>query len=355
MIQMCQKLPIFRILPALCVFLLIQLSSASASLPVTGYVDPKSGVDSGSCSINAPCATLNYALSQSSAGGNIVVLQAGVFGPIRLTAQVSITGTDPNTEVQIVADPGAQVGCVGGAPGSCGPNSGYAVEIAAGANDIVSLAYVFLDAGPNGGAGALKFTSGGKIQLAHSVYRGNASATGPIVALYPNNGATTQAQVYFSDGDIGFNTANNAGAGAVDVKPSGNTSLKLHFNHVQVHNASYGIRTDGSLLSSPAVVVATVVSESEFFSFAYAAVNAFSTAGTGTVNATYDTNRILNAGVALKGNGPQSYVVLTNNTVSGNAIGILASGGANINTSGNNTVFGNDNDVSGSLSLQAMK
>ena len=122
--------------------------------------------------------------------------------------------------------------------------------------------------------------------------------------------------MYFSNSDVGFNTG-----GAIEVKPSGNTSLKLHFNHVEVHNASFGIRTDGSLLSGPAAVVATAISECEFFSFNNAAMNAFSTAGTGTVNATFDTTRILNAAVALKGNGPQSFVILTNNTVTGNGSG----------------------------------
>src|SRR5665213_1302016 len=66
------------------------------------------------------------------------------------------------------------------------------------------------------------------------------------------------------------------------VQPVGTNSLKLHFNHVEVHNASYGIRTDGSLLSSPSATVASFISESEFFSFPNAAVNAFSTSGTGT-------------------------------------------------------------------------
>ena len=342
-------MPKFRILLTSCAFVLIGLSSASATLPAPAYVDAKAGSNSGTCPITAPCATLNYALSQITAGGNIVILQAGAFGPVRLTAQVSISGTDPNTQVQIVADPAAQVGCIGGAPGSCGANSGYAVEIAAGVNDTVKMAYVLLNAGPNNGAGALKFTSGGKIQLAHSVYRGNGTATGPIVALHPINPGTTQAQVYFSNSDVGFNTG-----GAIEVKPSGNTSLKLHFNHVEVHNASFGIRTDGSLLSGPAAVVATAISECEFFSFNNAAMNAFSTAGTGTVNATFDTTRILNAAVALKGNGPQSFVILTNNTVTGNGIGVLVQNGASVVSSINNTIYGNATNVSGPITNVAL-
>jgi hypothetical protein len=133
------------------------------------------------------------------------------------------------------------------------------------------------------------------------------------------------------------------------VKPSGNTSLKLHFNHVEVHNASYGIRTDASLLTGPSVVVSTVVSESEFFAFGNAAVNAFSTSGTGTSIGTFNDVNVLNAGAAIRANGPQSTVILTNSTLSGNGIGTQALNGATVLTSQNNTITGNGTDVSGAL------
>ena len=160
--------------------------------------------------------------------------------------------------------------------------------------------------------------------------------------------------MYFSNSDVGFNNS-GANAGAVEVKPSGNTSLKLHFNHVEVHNASYGIRTDLSLLSGPSINVATAISESEFFSFANAAVNAFSLAGTGTINAAFDAVRILNANVAIKANGPLSTVILTNSTVSGNAIGVQTLNGGNINSLANNTISGNGTNVSGTLTPQPLQ
>jgi hypothetical protein len=341
-------MPKFRILLTAFAFTLIGLSSASARL----YVDAQNGNDSGTCPVTAPCATLNFALSQVGAGSNqtIVIVKAGNFGPILLTGTIAIIGTDMAAQVQIYADQTALVGCVGGAPGSCGANNGYAVEIAAGVNNVVQLGNLLFDAMHNGvpGVGALKFTSGGAIQLGGSYFRGNGSATGPIVLLNPNNAGTTQAMVYLSHSDIGFNS-NNANAGAVLVQPIGNTSLELHFNHVEVHNASFGIRTDGSSLSGPSAIVSSFISDSEFFAFNNAAVNAFSTAGTGTVQTTFDTTRILNAAVALKANGPQSSVVLTNNTVTGNGIGVQVQNSATVFTSGNNTIKNNTTNISGSL------
>ena len=87
------------------------------------------------------------------------------------------------------------------------------------------------------------------------------------------------------------------------------------------------------------------------FSFANAAVNAFSIAGTGTTNAAFDAVRILNANVAIKANGPLSTVILTNSSISGNGTGVQVQNGAHVYTPQNNTIYGNAADLSGSLSL----
>ena len=150
----------------------------------------------------------------------ITILDGGVFGPVVLTGPITISGADPNMKSQIAADPTAQVGCIGALPPECNlTNNGYGLEIAAGANDNVKIDNLLLSAGSNG-IGALKFTSGGQLQLSHDAFLGNSSATGAIVELAPNNAGTTQAQVNFSNSDVGFNNG-----GAIEVKPSRNTSV----------------------------------------------------------------------------------------------------------------------------------
>ncbi|HWJ18919.1 MAG TPA: hypothetical protein VNR65_09370, partial [Geobacterales bacterium] len=311
--------------------------------PTPAYVSAGDGVDAGACPVTAPCATLNYALSQITSGGQVIIVKAGVFGPIVLDTKVSISGAEPNVDTQIVGDTtAAVVGCVGSAPAAtCNGhgNAGYAVDIVAGVNDKVQIGHVLMSAGPNGN-GALRLLSGGQLQIGNDVFRGNGTVTNAIVSLVPNNPGTTQAQVYFSNSDVGFNNSANSSSGAVLVQPIGTTSLKLHFNHVEVHNTSFGIRTDSTSLSAGASV-ATFISDSEFFSFPNAAVNAFSLGAVAPVNAAFDTTRILNAGAALRANGSLSFVVLTNNTVSGNAIGVQVTNGATVLTSVNNTITGN--------------
>jgi hypothetical protein len=294
---------------------------------------------------------LNYALAVSNAGGTVTILDGGTFGPVVLTQAVTINGP-PSEHAQIIADPSAQAGCVNNIAGACSANHGYAVEIAAGAADVVKLSNLSLQMGSSGGIGALKLTSGGQTEITNDIFRGDSAATTPIILMAPN-ASSTLSEVYFSNSDIGINNASDGNAGAVLVQPVGTNSLKLHFNHVEVHNASYGIRTDGSQLTSPSPSVASFISESEFFSFPNAAVNAFSTSGTGTVNAVFDFTRILNAGVALKANGPQSFVILTNNTVGGNTVGVQQQNGATVLTSHNSTITGNgpsnNQNVSGTI------
>ena len=327
----------------------LTVNSGGGSTVSERFVSPRTGSDSGLCPVTSPCATLNYALSVSGAGGRITISDGGAVGPVVLTKEISIVGSDPDVPLQIAADPAAPVGCVGALPADCAlTNHGYAVEIAAGVTDTITLKNLKMEAGANG-AGALKFTSGGIVQLSEDAYRGNDTATGPIVALYPNNPGTTLAEVYFSHSEIAFNNSNDVNAGAVEVKPVGNTSLKLHFNHCELHNAAYGIRSDASSLSGPSVNIGTAISQSEFFSLADAAVGVFSSDGTGTVVAAVDGARVLNANVAVQASGPQSTVVLSRNTISGNGTGVLAQNGAQVYTPANNTIGGNGTDIDGAL------
>jgi hypothetical protein len=328
-----------------------RLGSASPTLAQSFYVSARIGTDTGLCPVTAPCATLNYALSVADVGTNITILDAGVFGPVVLTGPITISGTDPNMKSQIVADPTAQVGCIGALPPACGlTNNGYGVEIAAGATDIVNIGNLLLSAGSSG-AGALRFSSGGQLQLSGDGFLGNRSATGAIVELAPNNAGTTQAQVYLSNSDVGFNNG-----GAIELIPSGNTSFRLQLNNSEVHDAQYGLRTDASLLADSSVNVTTMVANSKFFSFTSAATTAFSTSGTGLLNSTYNGVTFLNSsGPAITSDGSQSYVFLTNSTISGNATGVQTQNGGSVYSLVNNTISGNGVNISGALTPQPLQ
>ena len=66
---------------------------ARASSPVT-FVSGK-GADTGTCaSPAAPCRTFQFALGQTSAGGEIKALDPAPYGPVTITNSISITGVE---------------------------------------------------------------------------------------------------------------------------------------------------------------------------------------------------------------------------------------------------------------------
>src|SRR6185437_3377572 len=299
----------------------------------TAYVNAATGNNANvPCPVTAPCADLNTALSVISAGGSVYIIGPGIFGPVNITAQVNISGTDPSAYVEIFANPAATPGCVGATPGNCGPNSGFAVDVEAGSTDVVKLGHL-LFATTGIGTGAVKVGSGNVISMTHDVFRGNSTTTGPIVNIVPSGSAHTE--IYMSNGDIAF----NRNGGAVLIQASGTNNTALHFNHMEVHHATFGIKTDASGLTGPANTnsINTFVSESEFFSFSGSAVTALSAVGSGGVHSVYNNVNVLNSGgPAVNANGPGSFVILTNSTLGGNQTGVRSINNATVISSVNN-------------------
>ena len=177
----------------------------------------------------------------------VVIVGGGIFGPVVLNQGIDIIGTDPNELANIIADPTAQVGCIGHLPAACGlTNNGHALEFTGGSTDQLTLTHVALRVTGATGA-ALKFVSGNGMQVSNSLFNG--SNNEPAVQIYPSSG---NVGVYFA-----YNEVTGGGGtfgGAVKVKPTGTTNVSLHFNHVQVYFASYGIRSDGSGLTAGSFV-----------------------------------------------------------------------------------------------------
>jgi hypothetical protein len=127
---MTRKLHIGRILFALVPLLAIS-SGAQATLANRVFVAAKSGNDANACnSVTTPCQTFAGAITQVSAGGEIIALESGGYGPVTINMAVTI-----NAPAGIVA--------------FIHPPSGDAITINAGSTDTVILRGLTL----NGGAG----------------------------------------------------------------------------------------------------------------------------------------------------------------------------------------------------------
>jgi hypothetical protein len=202
---------------------------ALAASPVT-FVSGK-GTDTGSCaSPAAPCRTFQFALSQTSPGGEIKALDSAGYGHITITHSISITGVE-----------GAGID----------QRSGDNITINAGPNDTVNLSRLTLD-GVQTAVTGIRLNSGGSLTITNCVIR---NFTGAGVQLSP---AATMAFL-IADTAVAGNSAvgiglNGQGTGSAEgtldrVSVTGNSNGLFVGSHATVmaidssvaDNASSGI------------------------------------------------------------------------------------------------------------------
>src|SRR5262249_28489856 len=136
------------------------------------YVSAR-GSDSNACTTNAPCLTLQGALTKTAAGGEIFALGSANYGTVVISKSVSIMAGD-------------------GVVGVLAPNGGTGIVISAGTNDGVTLQGFEID-GTGSGANGILFNSGAALNLKDSVIRGFANGISfqPTSPAMMSVGATT--------------------------------------------------------------------------------------------------------------------------------------------------------------------
>ena len=304
------------------------------------WVDAKSGSDSGSCPVTAPCLTLNYALSQTNPGGVVDIRTGGTFGPIVINRPVTILGPDDASAI-IAANPSATVGCVGASAGSCASSTQYAVEIAAAVTDTIELKNITLGAGSSV-SGALKIGSSFATKLKGVTLRGDSSSSvAQIMLVAPNT--NQMSRLFMSDSDVGF----SAGGGAVVVAPVGTAMAEISIVHSQFHNAQYGIYLDSSQVTGSAAGVQATIDACQFFSFNGFGVEANGT-GSGFSRVALSRSSLMNAQIGILAAGSNAVAMLYKNSITANQNGVLNSNGM-IFSFGNSGISGNGNNVSGTI------
>jgi hypothetical protein len=330
-------------------------ASVAPSWAANWYVDAENGTDNTTCgqslasggSTSGPCATLNKALSVATDGDTIFIEHPGTFGPIYLTSSISIVAPE-NQSVMIVQN-GAAPGCVGAAPGTCASanTSAAAVEVAdTNSNDApIKLKNLILNAGQDGIA-SVHIANGWNVVMERDVLRTSGSNTNVVALLYDQSATAgtsgTPHQIYMSEGDIAF--SNNAGG--VFLEPTVPTSA--NFNKGKVHHLKFGIKLNSTLVSGGNL--SAVLDDEELSSFNTNAVAVVATSG-GQANASISRSTISQAstdGVYVDGSG--AFAEFYEDVITQTATGIqLSSSGTGI-TFGNNDIYSNGTNVSGTLS-----
>ena len=302
--------------------------SASAPSPsARTWVSATLGSDANPCTRMSPCLTFAAALAQTTAGGEIDVLDPGDFGPVTITQSVSIYG-----------DAAGVAGTI--------PSSGTSgIVISAGSSDAINLHGLVFDGVNASGTSGIVFTSGARLNVNQCVFQGFTTSG---MTLSPGAGSATTTRLVVQ------NTTFLTNATGILIQPTGGiaANVRLRWLHID-NNSGDGLRLDGTG-GSGAINVAIADSSANFN--AGNGIDAVSGPG----NATVDIMRVVAAGNGSAGiqsnqaGGGTASVTVGSSLLSKNAIGIQATGGASLLSYGNNQVTGNASNGSftGGATLQ---
>lgn len=159
------------------------------------------GNDANPCSRTAPCKTFAGAIAKTTVGGEIDALDPGGFGALTITSSITIDGG-------------------GGTVASTLANSGSAITVAAGKNDVVVIRNVRFQgllgnaSCPSGcGSIGLNDTSGGQVICDYCDFIGFASYG--VSAQLSSTGLLELRNSTFSDNQAAIFAAGSGGAQAV--------------------------------------------------------------------------------------------------------------------------------------------
>jgi Divergent InlB B-repeat domain len=288
-------------------------SSAGGGPSSQTFVSATLGSDSNPCMRSAPCMTFAAALAQTAAGGEIVVIDPGDFGPVTITKAVSITN-------------GAGVGGTIPVSGTSG------IVVSAGASDTVRLRGLVFDGLNASGTSGIVFTSGARLHIQNCELRGFTTSG---ITFSPGAGSAATAQLIIRDTMIFSN------ATGLLIQPTGGIAadVTLRWLHIDANNGE-GLRIDGT--GGPGAIVANITDSTTSLN-AGNGIDAVSGPG----NATVIVQRVV---AALNGstgilsnqkNGGTANVTVSSSALYANAISIQATGGASLLTDSGNQVTGN--------------
>jgi Pro-kumamolisin, activation domain/Divergent InlB B-repeat domain len=284
------------------------------------FVSATLGSDTNPCTRTSPCLTFAAALAQTTAGGEIDVLDTGDFGPVTITKAITIFGN-----------------AVGGA-GMITSSGTSGIVISAGANDAIHLGGLVFDGVNASGTSGVVFTSGARLNISNCVFQGFTTSG---VTFSPGAGSASTTRMVVQDTTIVNNTT------GLLIQPTGGIAAKVTLRWLRIDiSTGEGLRVDGT--GGSGAINATISDSTASFN----ASNGIDTIS-GPGDATVDVIRVVaasngSAGIqANQSSGGTASVTVGGSQLRANAIGTQATGGASLLSYGNNQVT--DNAANGSF------
>lgn len=311
-------------------FAALAFADPAAAADQRSFVSTR-GVDNPACSIASPCRTFGAAVTATSPGGEVIVLDSGGYGTVTIAKSVSI-----------IAPPGIYAGI------TVSSGNGVTVATPASSDRIVLAGLTINDHGSSGHG--IDFTGAGRLEVARTRIAGFEPGAG----LHAKPAAGGQGRLHVVDASISANSVAvwiEGGATApdtvtavlerVDVTGNGEGLRVWDFASVVAAESAFtqnfpsGIHTD----ANPGAIVIIAIDRCSVSRNGSGAV----TTGPGTTYMTFTGSTIANnAGYGLRvGTGSEGRLAGT--TIAQNSIGIDNGGGV-VQSQGNNFIFGNASD-----------
>ncbi len=210
------------------------LAPLAAAAPATLYVS-SSGSNSGNCTDPAsPCASVQYALSQVTAGDTIEV-SGTIVGPMKINTTVTIT-QEPGGSPAVLDGKGNRVAFVGPnadvtfdqiAIENGGANVGGGIDIDGGTASVIDSTFADNTAtasGPDSGIGGAIDADGGTLVIAESTVADNTAQTGGGTGGIGGAIDDDDATLTITDSTFSGNTSQGGPGNAIDFD-GGTTNL----------------------------------------------------------------------------------------------------------------------------------
>ena len=259
--------------------------AADASAAIQRTFVASYGIDAGSCGVTSPCRTFGFAMAQTLSNGEIIVLDSAGYGaPVTIAQSVSI-----------IAPPGVYAGI--------SVFSGVGITISAGSGKVTLRGLTINQLGG---------TTGIQVNSANTVYIDRVSISGFSTGLVVNTSAATTINILqsaFRDNGSGATFTTSAGTASVSIDGS-------VFERNTIAGTAFGLNSVGSIVGS-------------LFAGGGAGVNVNPASGTAKAEIR-DSNINDNTGNGVfAGGGGAATASVVSSIVSGNAVGLQATGAGN--------------------------
>jgi hypothetical protein len=272
------------------------------------------GDDANQCTRLDPCRTLAAALTNTSPGGEINILDSGGFGTVVITKSVSIVA------------PGVQAGILA---------QFDAIKVDAGSNGDVTLRGLDIQ-GAGSGARGIEFVSGYALHIESCTIRDFRSGAGDGISFAP---ATMESRLYVHDTLLSKNVT------AIDIHPGIAGGAKIMFTRVQMEGNSNGIVAHTTLQSTGSGITMSVRDSVVAGSVTGISVATDLLVAGGPhppIALMIDHSSVANNGTGIKSTGTFSTVRISASTITGNTIGVSVPTNGRIYP--NNIIEGNGDD-----------